>query len=296
MRYFSDRESEEVRRIHEDISEDAWYGIRALIYARILDGSLGAIYRQNCSDTPMAIGTNHEAFRDAMRAQIGGLPDWPWAGDSEWGDSFEPSTHQILDMIEFCWSSIGKPIVQDHHLHGRHDHLRFDIAAGRALFRADIETIVRRNGIAYVLTEEGQIERLIHPVFHEVLGESEWDTNDSELDGLLAASTRKFRDPRPEIRKEGLQTLWDAWERIKTINGQMDKAAGAASMLDAAAGDNSPKFRAVLETEARKLSSIGNTLGIRHSETYQEVLARSEHLDYLFYRLFSLIRLILTFS
>ena len=64
-------------------------------------------------------------------------------------------------------------------------------------------------------------------------------------------------------------------------------------MLDHSAGPASPKFREALEGEAIALTNIGNNLRIRHSETSQEGLARSEHVDYLFYRMFSLIQLIL---
>ena len=64
-------------------------------------------------------------------------------------------------------------------------------------------------------------------------------------------------------------------------------------MLDATSGSESPKFREALEEEARALTDIGNDLTIRHSETDREQLAKSEHVDYLFYRLYSLIHLIL---
>ena len=64
-------------------------------------------------------------------------------------------------------------------------------------------------------------------------------------------------------------------------------------MLDAAAGSRSPRFREDLEKEAQALTDIGNKLRIRHSETDREQLAKSEHVDYLFYRLYSLIHLIL---
>ena len=83
------------------------------------------------------------------------------------------------------------------------------------------------------------------------------------------------------------------WERLKTLDGQGDKKAQTKAMLDATAGTSSPKFRDALEREAKEVTDIGNSLRIRHSETSQEKLASSEHVDYLFYRLFSLIRLIL---
>ena len=87
--------------------------------------------------------------------------------------------------------------------------------------------------------------------------------------------------------------LWDAWERLKTLDGQGDKKSQAKAMLDKTPGTSSPKFRDALKREAKDLTRIGNSLRIRHSETSQEMLTMSEHVDYLFYRLFSLIRLVL---
>ena len=295
MRYFSEREGGEVPRESEEISETAWAGIRALIEARVQDGSFAATYKLTCFDGPVAIGTNVEGFRDAMRSQIPGLPEWPWREEnSPWSDIQEIiETLAILDMIEFCWKCIGKPVSMGYHSYGGHDHLKFDVAVGRIEFRSEIELIFRRNGIAFTLTEEGQIERLVPLPFREAFVQSEFDTGDAELDHLLKTAQRKFVHPDPSIRKEALEALWDAWERLKTLDYPSNKAKSTTAMLDKVAGQHSPKFRTVLEKEARVLTNIGNELRTRHSETSQEQLASAEHIDYLFCRLFSLIRLAL---
>ena len=54
-----------------------------------------------------------------------------------------------------------------------------------------------------------------------------------------------------------------------------------------------PNFRGMLEREARELTLVGNTFQIRHSETTQERLNGSDKIDYLYHRLFSLVRLVL---
>ena len=288
MLYFSEREVGEVPRKNEEICKDAWLGIRALIHARVEDGSFGARYPENCFDGPIAIGTDESAFRDAMRAEIPGLADWPWVEQEE-----APLALSILDMIQFCWKCIGEPILQDYHSGGNHNHLRFDIDAGRDQFCGDIEDIFRRNGIAYELTRDGgRIKRVVPRVLHENLVQADFHTGDSQLDDLLNSACRKFLHPTPETRKEGLDALWDAWERLKTLGGD-DKKTQTKAMLDDAAGSSSSNFRETLERDAKELTSIGNSLRIRHAETNQERLARSEHVDYLFHRLFSLVNLIL---
>gem|GEM_PF-7133132 len=53
-----------------------------------------------------------------------------------------------------------------------------------------------------------------------------------------------------------------------------------------------PLFREALEREAAELTRIGNSFHIRHSEVGQVALTTNEY-DYLFHRLFAMIRLIL---
>lgn len=241
MLYFSEREDGEIPRSNDEISNDVWLGIRSLIQARVEDGSFGASYPENCFDGPIAIGTDREAFNNAMQAHVPGLPDWPWTAQDE-----SPSTPSIMDMIEFCWRCIGEPIPLEYHDSGRHNHLRFDILAGRRLFSTGVEEIFRRNGIAYSITSQGCIERVVPTVLQEDLVQARFQTDDPHLNKLLDTAVRKYIDRNPESRKEGLDLLWDAWERLKTLGGG-DKKTQTLSMLDDAAGDTSPKFRSALE-------------------------------------------------
>lgn len=56
---------------------------------------------------------------------------------------------------------------------------------------------------------------------------------------------------------------------------------------------NNKEFRELLEEEAIKLTDIGNSFFIRHSEFNQVKLEDSEHLEYLFQRLLGMINLII---
>lgn len=285
MTYFSEREEGERPREHEDISEIAWGGIQALVQARIEDGSFGASYPETCPDGRGPVGTDEANFWQVMRAEIPGLPERPWYGPPD-----EPlRTLDILDMIEFCWRCIGKPLRGSYHSFFGHYHLTFDIDAGRAGFSDSVNRIFRRNGLAFELTEAGRIERLAPPVLRETLAASEFRTPDPELNRMLETARRKFLDPDESVRRESLEALWDAWERVKTLGSGADKKAQIGALLDTAAGSSSPLFREALEREARELTWIGNNLQIRHSETTQERLADGTHVDYLFQRLFSLI-------
>ncbi len=302
MRYFSEREAGELLRDSGEISANVWRGLLAAIRNRDADGSFGARFPDICPDGPYVCGADMGMFDDALRAEIPRIANlidqtYPHFTRTTLAaldmPDVQPFTLDILDLIEFCWKSVGKPSRTSSHSYFSHYHLAFDEEAGRNQFRNEVETIFRRNGIAYVLSEDGHIERLTPLVFQHTLVQSESHTGDAELDRLLSTARRKFLDPRPETRREALESLWDAWERLKTLDGQGDKKAQAQAMLDNAAGASSPKFRDALDKEAVELTNIGNSLRIRHSETNQEMLTTSEHMDYLFYRLYSLVQLVL---
>ena len=302
MRYFSERETGEMSRESEEISSNVWRGLLAAVRSRDADGSFGARYPDICPDGTFVCGANMGMFDDALRAEIPRIANlidqmYPQFTRTTLAaldmPDIQPSTLDILDLIEFCWKGVGKPIRRSNHSFFSHYHLAFDEEAGRSEYRDEVETIFRRNGIAYVLREDGRVERLASPVFQHALVQSESHTGDAEFNRLLSTAQRKFLDPRPEMRREALESLWDAWERLKTLDGEGDKRAQTQAMLDNAAGTSSPKFRDALESEAVELTNIGNSLRIRHSETNQEVLATNEHMDYLFYRLYSLVQLVL---
>ena len=291
-RYFSEREGVENPLESEVIEAPAWLGISAEIAARVNDGSFGESYPDRCPDGTVTCGTDEDRFGYAVRAEIKNLPEerHPWHAFP--GDA-PPPTLAILDLVEFCWQAVSRATIHGYHDYFNHSHLRFGPQArstGREDFRGTINRIFQRNSLAFELTDNGQVERLLPSVLRETLGPGSLSFDETELDRLLNTATSKFRIPNPETRKEGLDALWDAWERIKTKDGY-DKKAGAKAILDQSAGSNSPKFREALEKEAKELTRLGNSLQIRHTETDQEMLARSEHIDYLFHRLFALIQL-----
>ena len=57
-----------------------------------------------------------------------------------------------------------------------------------------------------------------------------------------------------------------------------------------------PSFQERLEREARELTDIGNKFMIRHTETDKVPISESTHIDYLFHRMFAIIRLLLKSS
>ena len=130
----------------------------------------------------------------------------------------KPSTLDILDIIEFCWKIVAKPIKVVPHPRGFYQHkhlLEFDVEAGREEFSAEIETVFRRNRLAYELSAEGQIERLVYPVLREALANQDFDTGDSDLDDLLNPNPPMDTDGRREDTGRGVRKLQKRWSGLE---------------------------------------------------------------------------------
>ena len=285
MMYFSEREQGELPRDKEKIDNRVWHGIKALVDGMICNGSFGAKYPTPCQDGEGITGSDADAVWQAISAEIPNL--WHRV------EGRSPQTLDILDLIEFCWRCTTKPIPNGYHPHFKHHHLDFNIEEGRNEFREDVNRIFRCNGLVYELTLYGQIERLAPPVLREELASAHFRTGDNDLNAMLETARRNFLHPDEAMRREALKNLWAAWERLKTLGNGPDKKSQVKVLLDDTAGSSSPKFREALEQDAVELTEIGNAFQIRHSETDQERLAKSEHVDYLFHRLFALIQVIL---
>ena len=195
-------------------------------------------------------------------------------------------------VIEFCWKAVGKYEIVNNSPYSVQSTESLDKQAGQAEFRERINHLFQRNGLAFNLTEQGKIERLIPEPIGSALRQANFQTGDAQLDELLETARRKFLLPDESEHRDALEKLWDAWERVKTIKDSVKKS-GVQKILDPSAGVCQSRFRDLLESEATELTKAGNNLRIRHSETNQERLEMAEHVDYLFQRMFSLIHLIL---
>jgi hypothetical protein len=200
-----------------------------------------------------------------------------------------PSDAELYDLIEFAYEHIAEPKDPQYHSYMSHTHYTYDQKTGREKFTADVNRIFERNGIAYNL-EHGEVERIAPAVLRETLTGAVFNTGDAVLDDLLETARNKFLNRSLDVRRESLEKLWDAWERLKTIEPGKDKKASVKALLDKAA---TQPFRQRIEDEANTLTEIGNKFLIRHTEIDKVPITESAHVDYLFHRLFSLLWLIL---
>jgi len=282
--YFSDREPGPRARTKLEIEAPAWGGIVALVSRYVSNGGFGVDFPEDCPDGRGPVGTDSRTLGLAVRAEVPGIEWLPRADQL-------PRTPNILDFLEFCHEHVSDPIEGEFHRFFGHSHLAFDRDKGKVDFRAYVNRIFSRSGLAYTMEDTGRFTRLAAPVLDEELRAAVFETGDDTLDQLLEAARAKFLNPDPDSRREALEKLWDAWERLKTLEPGKNKRASAAALLDKTATE--PTLRKVLEDEATALTNIGNTFRIRHSETTQVELAGDNHVDYLFHRALSLIQLCL---
>lgn len=307
MSYFSDREGRSLPRTKEVIDQDVWAAILSILGARISDGSLGLGFPLVCPDGSAVCGTDEIALWDRAVAEIPRLRNspeegrasrqpWrsrddsriPWRPDR--GDP--PPTDAILDLCVLFARNVGGPEAVSHHSYYRHDHLRYDREAGLIGFAEDLNRLFARAGLAFEMEADGSVRRLLPAPLRSAIAETEFATGDPATDDLLARAAALLASRDPDAHQDAVEKLWDAFERIKTLHPGHKKQSSEA-LLAAAHAPDSPTFNTAIEAEFRALTDLGNKLRIRHSETDKEAIASRREPEYLFHRLFALLRYVL---
>jgi hypothetical protein len=203
----------------------------------------------------------------------------------------EPNLLVVLNLVEFVHEYVAYPIPRERHSHYGHTHLDFDGPEGKTRFRSDINDLFRRYALAYQLGDDGVIIRLAPDEIHAQLVDAVFSTGDNTLDGLLNTARKKYLSPNPTERREGLEKLWDAFERLKTITAGKDKKAQITALIESAYADEDTRNR--FNTEFNELTAIGNKYNIRHFEKDKLAIPDDAFVDWLFPRCYSAIHAIL---
>lgn len=205
---YTDREGRKRATTTETIGEGVWGGIYALVSARLADNSFGQRFPAQCPDGYGISGYDYKMLQLTLAAEIPEI-EWPLI------PSGVPETPVILDLLEFVAASVGRPIEGYYHSFFHHHHLNFDRDEGLASFIADVNFLFARNGVAYKLTDAGAAERILPEGLRQILPDTLFHTGDPETDQLLEKARNEATSPRPEVRRDALERLWDAFERLK---------------------------------------------------------------------------------
>lgn len=280
MIYYSDKYSNESG---EQLPDNVWGGIVSIVNRSIDNCALRETFPINCPDGNYVTETDVNSLNQTLEAHIPGI-EIPLCVDQK------PDILVIFDLIEFLHEKISKPRILGRHSYFSHNHYAFDKEEGQQELREEINTILRRNSIRYEIITDGCIKRKI-PDEIEILLQMPFSSGDTTLDSLLKEAKEKLHVPSIAERQISIEKIWDAWERVKSIENPNNKSDSTKRILDYAATE--PTYRQILEDEARSLTSIGNRFRIRHSEVDKIEIGRESQIDYFFYRMYSLIALLL---
>ncbi|WP_413453917.1 AbiJ-NTD4 domain-containing protein [Erwinia persicina] len=299
MEYFSDKERGPVQRINNEVTTKVWAGLVSYINVLANNGYFGKDFPEECPDGQGCVGTEVKDLKAALQAEIPNL-DWPLATEVESEESsswsremipYVPNYLDVMDLLQFCYKHVAIPVKGDYHSYFRHYHFDdFQIEAGKEEFMAKVNTIFARNGLAYELLISGDITRMLSPELKQMMASINIPL-EKELRSMLMRANEKIINYDVTIRYDALKELWDFWERLKSISYPTDKRESVMKLLDTAA--HTSEFRSVLEIEAKALTDIGNSYFIRHTEMKQIKIQESDHIEYLYQRMFSLIHLLL---
>jgi hypothetical protein len=283
--YYSDRVRGPRARSEEQIDETLWKAIETL-FERGVDTALFAQdFPIPCDDGKGVYACDREGLVATVRAEI---PELRFHyREYDFASRGLPPTLAILDFLELMYRHASKASQGSYHSHFDHHHLRFDRDAGQRELRESVNRLLARSGSVYELDERGCVQRLVPSPVHDLLALELPPTRDPEFDRLLAVSAQKYLDPDAAVRAEGLEKLWDAFERVKTLL-HADKKKGAGRLIAAASGGATAEEAELLRAEMKTLTEIGNQFRIRHHETRASDLTTASS-DQLFVRMYALL-------
>lgn len=284
MEFFSDRELGKSSRVSEEISKELFNGILVL-YERYYN-NLAKQFPIYCRDGGAVVGIDCSAFVDAAKALI---PNMEFIRCSSAFDEC-PDKYAILDSIEFVYDNLWDYKVGQHHDYFKHDHLiLLNTRDCRKNFIKEVNQLFERNGVVFFLDTDGKIKRQLPVELENLIQNLKVHTADQRLNELIQQATEDIRKPDLKDRTYALEKLWDAFERMKTFYSS-DKKTSSTQVFQKAAS-TTPQFESVLTDEAHYLTKIGNEYQIRHFETNKIQITDPKHIDYLYYRMLSLISL-----
>ncbi|ABL79365.1 MULTISPECIES: hypothetical protein [unclassified Nocardioides] len=275
--FHSDRIHGPAPRVKESVPDETLQGLESLVRRRIDNHWLAGEFGDQCPDGYGVAGTDHRALGDEINALIPGI-DWPG-----WATSRDQDT--VFDLVEYVAAHIAYPSQGHFHDYFRHHELSFDQAEGQRRFREDVNRLFARAGTVFELAPSLRIERRGAPETQHALDDLRPSTGDATLDNLIEAGRRGYLSRRPEERETAVEKLWDAFERLKTIDDPADKKRSVTVLLSHIADR---AWREVIEAEMRSMTSLGNSFRIRHSEVGKHEVP-TKALDYVTARMANLL-------
>lgn len=297
MSYYTERHG---MRVPIERTEVITYEMYALIFdccERYFD-NIAWKYPEECPDGNGCCGLDRSKLSIALRFEIpalfqneSGVIDKPQK-EHYYRDADEYDQYGLLDFVEFMFATVRNISNRFWHGYYRHYDLSFENARGiSSSFRDDINAIFNKTGLLYVLSDFGMVERVNeNGVLSKEIENAVTHVSEKGLKELLQEAILLYKTPGPQARKDSVEKIWDALERLKTYYTTMDKKASASKMVNDMAGGQSD-FNSLFTDEFLALTKIGNNYRIRHHETDKIDITDVRHYDYFFNRCLALISL-----
>ena len=283
--YFSERELGKAVLTTEEINYKVFNGVISIFNKYIQ--SFAKDYPMYCEDFDSVIcDTNLSLLWSSLGAEIPNLKVPLRFVENE----YQFDKYAFLDFLEFCYKHIYDVEEYEPHDYFKHHHLSFSKTnTMKENFRKEVNRIFGRNSIIFYLNEFGQIKRKLPVAMDTVISNINLDTSDTRLNELVALAINNIQNAKLIDRIIALEKLWDAFERMKTYYSAEKKKSAEQLIKDVA--NKTDKFDEVLSNEFKALTEIGNKYQIRHFENGKIQINSCEHIDYLFYRMLSVINL-----
>ncbi len=214
MELFSDRKGKSTPQALTEITEGFWQGVTSLVNRLIDIGAFALDFPEICEESDAIIGVHWQNLNGAIKGNIPSL-DWPI-------DSNNPqSTDVCFDLLEFLFNYVSDVEQLDYHSFLNHYHLKmWRSDESKENYRKDVNQLFKRQGLAYEMNQYGQIEPLIpEPLINVIQVVKGLNTGDSDFDRLIHEACEKITERCLNERKIAVEKLWDAWERLKTLDG-----------------------------------------------------------------------------
>lgn len=282
QQFYSDRTRGPVLATHELIPENTRNGLLGLIGRRIDSDWLAEEFPAMCGDGNGVAGTNNRALEVDVAALIPTV-SWPLF-------SAEYDDEELFDLIEYFARRVSRPVQGGWHSFLRHYELSFKKREGQAEFRDEVNELLRRGGTVFALSADLQIQRVGSPELQALVRELRPNSGDSTLDELVEEGRALYLSRHERERATAIEKLWDAFERLKTLEPPHVKPASAEALLGHIADAD---MREIIRSEMRALTDFGNNFRIRHAELNQIPIPDSA-LDYVAGRMMNLLILLLS--
>lgn len=288
--FYSDRLNGETPRVLQALHSATAMGLFDLVTSLLSANWLADDFPERCPDVEKRhiFGTNDESFWSRARALIPELEVPIYFNRGTIRDE------TLFDLLELVGRFVKLPTNGSYHQFFDHYALKFDRAAGAKQYREGVNEILARGRVAFEMNADMTIRRIGPVELREALSVLNPNTGDGELDKLIEDGRRLVASRRPAERLSGIQSLWGALERLKTIDvpGKNKKHVSAEALLDHI---ESEPVRAAVRADLFAVTALGNQFRVRHHETDVAELPEDAY-DYFIGRVVTVLHVLLDHS